>query len=75
MIATAIPGAVSVVTSCTLPNGVHVIELDYDGTFDDVRSKPTALLFEGRTYGRSGHNSDTFRVYYRTDVQFATAKG
>lgn len=71
MIAAPLCG-VSVASAERLPNGVYVLELDYDGTFDDYKAKPTALLYEGRTYGRSAHNSDTFRVYYRTDKHFAT---
>lgn len=34
---------------------------------------PTALLFEGRVYGKTGWNSDTGRACFKTGVPLATA--
>lgn len=50
-----------------LPNGVGVIEIPYDGTEVGFWQAPGGLRYNGRVYGRSSHNSDTFRITYRTD--------
>lgn len=73
MIATPILGGITVVSAEVLPNGVHVLQMDYDGTYDGYKDLPAMVRYEGRTYGKSGHNSDTMRVYYRTDRLHAVA--
>lgn len=71
MFAAVIPSAVSVSEHGTLPNGVGFLYLPYDGTFDGFKDCPVALSFMGKSYVRCSHNSDTFKVCYRTDYTAA----
>jgi hypothetical protein len=41
--------------------------LDYSAMTDAYLAMPPAVTFEGRTFGKTGWNSDTGRVYYRDD--------
>lgn len=54
-----------------LPNGVGVIELPYDGTVLAFHKAPGGLMHNNRVYGKSSHNSDTFKIVYRTDQNIA----
>ena len=56
-----------------LPDGVGVVEVPYDGTWEDFKNSPKKLCYMDRDYYRASHNSDTFRITYRTDaaVMFA----
>ena len=56
---TVVPASIDI-----LPNGVGVIELYVVG---ELRDMPPALEYEGKTYGRSGWNSDRNVAFYRTD--------
>ncbi len=69
--AIAVPNAVYINAHGTLPNGVGYIELAYDGTYDAFKQAPAGLKMNGRLYGKSSHNSDTYKIVYRTDHQFA----
>lgn len=70
-LATVIPSTVSVADAGTLPGNIGYLHLQYDGTYDDYKSKPVALIYCGRSYVRCSHNSDTFLVCYRTDFHAA----
>lgn len=78
MLATPVPNAVSITDANRLPRAagqavdVYTLQVAYDGTFAGYMALPVALVFEGDTYGRSSHNSDTMRVTYRTDKPYAT---
>lgn len=61
-------GGVKIAVAEMLPNGVHVLAVDYDGTYDDFKAKPTRLYYQGRVYGKASHDSDSFKVCYRTDA-------
>lgn len=74
MYATVIPSTVKVSAAGRLPNGVHYLELPYNGTHEDYNSKPVALAYEGRSYVRCSHNSDSHAVTYRTDFSCATVQ-
>ena len=39
----------------------------------ELRLLPSAVVFEGRLYGRTGWNSDRHVAYYRTDAPIAMA--
>jgi hypothetical protein len=41
--------------------------------YDEYKSLPAAVRYEGQVYGKAGWNSDTNAVYYRTDVKIAKA--
>ena len=41
--------------------------------YGEFRKAPKALSFEGRTYGRTGWDSDKCRAYYSTRQQVAYA--
>ena len=71
-LATVIPSTVSVASATILPDGVRCIETDYDGTHDSYKAAPVCLSYEGRTYVRCSHNSDTRRICYRTDWKCAS---
>lgn len=70
MEAEIIKNAVSVIYHGKLDNEFF-LELEYDGTHEGYRASPVALKFEGREYARTGHNSDTFRICYKTGKSFA----
>ena len=38
----------------------------------ELRILPSAVVFEGRLYGKTGWNSDKHVAHYRTDAQIAT---
>lgn len=69
--ATIIPNAVSIKAHGELPNGVGYIEIDYDGTYEAFKNAPNALSLNNRAYGKASHNSDTFKIVYRSDKTFA----
>jgi len=52
-----------------LPNGVGVIALYYDGSVKEFKEAPNVLEMDGRIYGKSSHNSDTYEIVYRTDCK------
>ena len=54
-----------------LPDGVGVAELSYDGTNEQFLASPAAIRVGDRAYGRASHNSDSFKITYRTDKIFA----
>ena len=54
-----------------LPDGVGVLEMEYDGTYDDYRNAPDMLRCDDKLYVKSGMNSDNRRIYYRTDKSHA----
>lgn len=58
-------------TPYTLPNGVGVLEMPYDGDSKTFINAPMAYRIEGVVYGKSSHNSDTFKIVYRTDQVLA----
>ena len=70
MEAEIIKNAVSIANHGKLDNEFF-LELDYDGTYEGFKASPVALKFEGREYARTGHNSDTFRITYKTGRSFA----
>lgn len=67
-----IPNSISIASAYALPDGVRVLEIEYDGTHSSFKKCPAAIRFNGLTYGRASHNSDAFRVVYRNDVSFAS---
>ena len=54
----------------TLPNGVGVLIVSCDG-YGDFKTLSRALSYNGRTYGRTGWNSDHMIAYYRSDAVVA----
>jgi hypothetical protein len=68
---TAIENSLSIADAGTLPNGVKVIEIDYNGTYQQFHDAPAAIKCNGVIYGKSSHNSDTNRIVYRSDKVFA----
>ena len=62
---------ISIASEEVLPNGVRVITLDYNGSYDEFKSAPASLMYNNVVYGKTGHNSDTGRIYYRTDAKVA----
>lgn len=70
MNAEIIQNAVSVINHGKLDNEFF-LEIDYDGTYEGYKASPVALRFEGRNYARTGCNSDTFRITYKTGKSFA----
>ena len=70
MEAEIIKNAVSIANHGKLDNEFF-LELDYDGTYEGFKASPVALKFEGREYARTGHNSDTFRICYKSNKNFA----
>jgi len=65
------PNTISIASEDVLPNGVRVITIDYNGSYDDFKSAPASLMYNNVVYGKTAHNSDTGRIYYRTDAKFA----
>jgi len=53
-----------------LPNDIGVIKVSCDDA-NDYLTKPSALSFGDRLYGKTGWNSDLFICYYRTDACLA----
>lgn len=47
-------------------DGAEWLFMDYDGTHDAYKATPVVLSFRGKSYIRTGCNSDTLRVYYST---------
>jgi len=41
--------------------------------YQELKRLPSAVIFEGRLYGRTGWNSDRHVAYYRTDAPVAMA--
>ena len=66
MLATPIENAITIRSAETLPDGVKVVQLDVADYIDFIRS-PHAIEYNGAVYGRSGWNSDSHVVYYRSD--------
>ena len=66
MLATPIENAITIRSAETLPDGVKVVQLDVADYIDFIRS-PHAIEYDGTVYGRSGWNSDSHVVYYRSD--------
>jgi len=52
----------------TLPDGVKVVTLDCRD-WAAFGQSPSALEYDGEVFGRTGWNSDTHIVYYRTDAK------
>jgi hypothetical protein len=69
--AKTIPDAVLMKSYGELPNGVRYIEIEYDGTHEAFKNAPNALSLNNLPYGKASHNSDTFKIVYRTDVVVA----
>lgn len=70
-IATPLPRALQISACGSFPSGgVDWLEVPYDGTSLDYRHAPHAVSFNGIVYGKASHNSDTFRITYRTDALF-----
>ena len=65
-----VPGF-TLIANYNLPDGVGVAELSYDGTSRDFLASPVAIKVGDRAYGRASHNSDSFKITYRTDKIFA----
>lgn len=40
-------------------------------SYEEYKSLPKAVKFEGMVFGKTGWNSDTGRAYYRTDALIA----
>jgi len=66
MLASPIENAITIRSAETLPDGVKVVQLDVADYMDFIRS-PHAIKYDGEVYGRSGWNSDSHVVYYRSD--------
>lgn len=69
-----IPDAVLMKAYGELPNGVRYIEIEYDGTHEAFKNAPKALSLNHLPYGKASHNSDLFKIVYRTDVVVARRK-
>ena len=52
----------------TLPDGVKVAEIP--GTHAEFMNAPVAIEGNGVAYGKASHNSDTFKIIYRSDRVF-----
>ncbi len=70
MNALSIPEALLIADHGTLPNGIDWLTIGYDGSTAEYRKAPAAISFQGFEYGKASHNSDTFRITYRTDARF-----
>jgi len=72
MVARSIAGAVSVLSSEILPNGVGVLTAPCHSQ-TNFAAMPAAVRFgrDGDCYGLSGWNSDRGVAYYRTDKAHA----
>lgn len=72
---TAIPLTPAVlVTAAYALDGQHWLETRIaPDDYAAFEALPNALEFQGRRYGKSGWNSDTGRVAYRTGSRFALA--
>ena len=57
-------------TFYTMPDGVSVVEM-HVGSYAEFCGMPAAIRMDGKTYGKSGWNSDVNVVYYRSDKVFA----
>jgi len=68
--ATPIAGSVSVISDYHLDGHWH-IEVPCPDDYDTFKALPSGLLYQGRTYGKSGFNSDRHIAYYNTRTQFA----
>ena len=71
MLAQPISNAIIPKAVHTLPNGVGAIVISYDGSYQEFKEAPNALEMGSRIYGKSGHNSDTLEIIYRTDCKAA----
>ena len=63
-----VENSVIVNTIETLPTGVKVLTIDYNGDYKQI---PKAILFEGKVYGNSGWDSDRMTAYFRSDIKLA----
>jgi hypothetical protein len=72
MEAEIIKNSISIASHGKLDNEFF-LELDYDGTYEGYKASPVALLFQGKKYARTGHNSDTFKITYKTNKYSATS--
>ncbi len=64
-----------VVSDVVERDGISIltVAIGSDDPCGDYLALPDAVTFEGRLYGKSAYNSDTFRAYYRTDKRIAVA--
>ena len=62
--ATAIPNMILPLNE-NIFEGKVWFQLDYDGSYEDYKSKPLCILYKGLYFKRMSHNSDTFKVSYR----------
>jgi hypothetical protein len=67
--AQAVDGAIRVLYSYAM-DGARFVEVPC-ADYDALRALPTALMFDGLVYGRTGWNSDDCKAYYRTGVALA----
>jgi hypothetical protein len=47
-------------------DGIGHVEVPYDGDYDSYKMLPASIVFQGRLYGKVGHNSDRHLAYYNT---------
>jgi hypothetical protein len=69
MFATPVIGSVKVNAAYAF-EGHHWLEVPVTD-WDDVKTLPVGLRYEGRTYGRTGWNSDRGVAYYSTRSAYA----
>lgn len=70
-VAVPVPNGVAVESSY-YAFGSHWLTISVGvNNYEGFESSPVGLTFDGRTYGRTGWNSDNGRVYYSTGMKFA----
>lgn len=71
--ATAIPQTYKVLGSGTLPDGEAYIHIDCRD-YSAFTALPDGMEFDGKTYGKTGWNSDTGLAYYKAGAPLARAR-
>lgn len=66
-----VPAGTLAVYQETLPDGVSVLRLPFDGEWGAFQKAPAALMYDGIVHGRSGYDSDVRVVFYRSDIRVA----
>ena len=72
--ATAVPGAIRVLSSAVIGPGVTCVEVECLDDYDTFKTLPNVIEVNGLRVGKSAFNSDRHVAYYRSDVPIATVR-
>jgi hypothetical protein len=59
------------VTEAAVYDGEYWLQTDGGRDYDEYRSMPTVIEFDGRLYGKMSFNTDTGRVAYKVGAPVA----